>query len=299
MSPPASRARATVVYLDGTFLEPHERPTVSLFDRGYLLGDSVFETLRCYRGVPFRLGDHLERFEYSAAVLGIPLPAERVAMGALVREAVARSGLHEAALRITLSRGEGVGTISPASCTAPVLSIVVRPLQPYPAAAYVEGIQSSIVSPRRIPSACIDPAIKCGNYLPSVLARRELEARDMLEGVQLSVDDEVVGGSVSNVFVVAHGRLRTPHPASGCLPGVTRAAVLALAGELGLPWSEDRLRVTDLYAADEMFFTNSLMECLPVAGLDHRRFAAAPGPVTRRLHEALRERIRKETETPR
>jgi branched-chain amino acid aminotransferase len=289
-TPNAPRA----VYLGERFLDPGERPTVSLFDRGYLLGDSIFETLRCYRGVPFRLEAHLDRFAYGAAVLGMSPHADRAELSSLVREAVDRSGLDSASVRITLSRGEGTGTVSPAACTAPVLSIVVRPLLPYPASAYRDGIASMVVTVRRIPPACIDPAIKCGNYLPSVLGRRELDARNMVEGVQRSVDGDVVGGTVSNVFAVIGGELLTPPLTSGCLPGVTRAAVLALTAATGVPCREQTLRVEDLHDATELFFTNSLMECLPVATLDRQRLSPAPGPVTRRLHEAFQDLVDKE-----
>ena len=289
-----ARRRAEVVYLGGRFLEPAESPAVSLFDRGYLFGDTVFETLRAYGGVPFRLARHLQRLEYSARALGITLPAASEELDALVRAAMARSRLLDAYIRVTVSRGEGPGGISPAGCDRPVLSIVVRPLEPYPAEAYARGIRSEVVATRRIPASCIDPAAKCGNYLPSILARRELDRAGMIEGVQLAVDGQVVSGTVSNLFLVEGGRLRTPHLASGCLPGITRSAVLELAAGVGVVPSEERVDVPDLHRADEVFFTNSLMECLPVAQIGEHRLGEAPGPWTRELHAALRALVTRE-----
>ncbi len=284
-----------VVYLNGRFLAAGEPATVSLFDRGYLFGDSVFETLRGYRGSPFRLEEHLRRLEYSAGAVGIPLPASRAELAAVTREALARSGLDEAYIRITVSRGEGGGGIATAGCDRPVLSVVVKRLTPYPPEAYARGIRSAVVGTRKVPAACLDPAIKSGNYLPNIMARRELERLGMIEGVQLSVDGAVVSGTVSSLFVIRGDRLRTPSLASGCRPGVTRAAVLEVASRAGLRPCEDSLRVADLHDADEIFFANTLMECLPVAELDGRPLEPAPGPKTRAVHAALRELIERET----
>jgi branched-chain amino acid aminotransferase len=288
-----------VVYLDGRFLADGETPQVSLFDRAYLFGDSVFETLRAYRGMAFREEQHLQRLGYSARALGIDLPVAGAELRGLIRAAMGKSGLQDAYVRVTVSRGEGGGTISPAGCDKPVLSIIVRPRKPYPAEAYARGIPSAVVETRRVPPACIDSRAKCGNYLPSILARRELDRQGMIEGVQLAVDGHVVCGTVSNLFLVDGARLRTPDLASGCLPGITRAAVLELAPSLGLEPREERLTVADLSRADEMFFTNSLMECLPVARIGEHAFGEAPGPRTRAIHGALTLLIDREVEAKR
>jgi len=307
-----------IAYIHGEFRDLADA-RVSLLDRGYLLGDSIFETLRTYGGVPFRLAEHLARLKRASDVTGIgeevgekgdgTLLPERSRGGfaqksptpifsnlaPLVLETLRRSGLQEAYLRITISRGEGPGGISPSGCDEPVLSIIARPWKPFPAEAYQQGIRSATVTPRRIPAACLDPTFKSGNYLPHVLARRELDALGMLEGVQRAVDGQVVGGTVSNVFCVHGDRLITPWPESGCLPGITRAAVLELAPRVGLVPVERRVEPDDLLAADELFFTNTLMECLPVAELDGRRFAGAAGPYTRAIHEAFGALVRRET----
>lgn len=286
---------STVVHIDGRFTTAADAK-VSLLDRAYLFGDSAFDTLRTYQGVPFRLGQHIDRLIHSARVLGIPLAQSRAELAELTQETIQRTGLGDSYVRITLSRGEGGRGLSPVGCEKPVLSIIARPLSLYPAEAYRDGIRSMTVNTRRVPAACLDPSIKCGNYLPSIMARRELDGAGMIEGVQLSVDGIVVCGTVSNLFMVRDGELLTPALASGCLPGVTRAAILELAAEIGLKYSEITLRPADLVAADEMFFCNTLMECLPVAELDGRRFAGAPGDVTRRVQAAWRELVEREVE---
>ena len=285
---------APLVYLNGEFLDPADAQ-VSLLDRGYLLGDSIFETLRSYGGGVFRMAEHLDRLDRASDVTGIELPKSRTELTGLVRETLSRGQLLDAYIRITISRGEGGPGISPRDCHRPVLSILVRPLVPYPEEVYRRGIATAVVAARRVPAACLDPTIKCGNYLPNILARRELDARGMIEGVQLNVEGHVASGTVSNVFLVRGDRLWTPDLASGCLPGITRAALLEIAPQVGLSPSEQRIEPAELTEADEMFFTNTLMECLPVATIDGHPFSTVPGPYTQSLHDALKALVLQET----
>lgn len=288
---------ASVVYLHGKFYDPASAQ-ISFLDRGYLFGDSAFETVRSYGGKPFRLERHLDRLAHSCNVLGITIPATRKEIVALVHETLTHAAEKDAYIRITISRGEGGAGISTKGCNSHTFSILVRPLVSYPREAYEQGIRSMVVATRRIPAACLDPSIKCGNYLPSIMARRELDAQSLLEGVQLSVEGYIVSGTVSNVFIVQDRQLRTPDLASGCLPGVTRGTVLEFAEEAGFHPVEDLIELSDLLQAEEMFFTNTLMELLPVAQLNSHRFVGgAPGPKTRSLQHAWNTLVRKETDT--
>jgi branched-chain amino acid aminotransferase len=281
---------AVVVFHNDHFLSEAEPPAVSLFDRGYSHGDAVFETLRAYRGRPFRLDAHLDRMFIGISTLGIACPLSRADIGGVVCEAIDKTGLDAVQVRVTVSRGECGSGIGTADCGRATVTAIARPFVGYPNDAYRHGIATSIVSARRIPNACIPTTFKSANYLPSVLARRELDSRAQLEGLVLSVDGEVVGGTVSNVFMVCEGELHTPALSSGCLPGVTRQAIIELAARLGVPVREHRLLPSVLEDVDELFFTNSLMELLPAAVVAMRSIAA-PGPITRRLHAELLELI--------
>jgi branched-chain amino acid aminotransferase len=282
---------APTVFLNDRFLEANERATVSLFDRGYLVGDGCFETLRTYRGAPFRLDAHLERLAHSLDVLQIELNQTMPELRALVLEAVARSGLQDANLRVTVSRGEGPSALSLVGADSPTLSIVVRELWPFPSEAYSGGIESMIVTPRKIPAECIDPAVKSNNYLPSILARRELDARGMLEGVMLAVEGHVCSGTSGNVFMVKNAVLSTPSLDSPCLPGITRAAIIECAASWRMVVRERRITVEELLDADEVFLTNSVIECLPVASLDGHRFDAGANTVTATLRRTFQELV--------
>lgn len=277
-----------VVYLGGRFVDSPSEASVSLYDRGYLLGDAVFETVRTYGLRPFALPDHLLRLAHGAAVLGIAIPEAIDAITTRVYEAIDRLGA-EAVVRVTLSRGDGPRGIGADGYEAPQLSIIAAPLIPYPAEAHAVGIDAAIVEQRRIPAVCLDPTIKHAHYLPQILARRSLHG---LEGVMLGVDGQVVSGLVSNVMIGRAGELITPPLVSGCLPGITRDRVLKLARARGLAVREEALYPADLHQADELFFTSTLMGCLPARSLDGRAYDAAPGPLASLLGAALEHHAR-------
>jgi branched-chain amino acid aminotransferase len=279
-----------VVYLDGRFVDPSEA-FVPLLDRGYLLSDGGFETVRAYRGVPFALEQHLDRLLHTSSVLGISLPMTRSEIGHRTRETIARSGLSDAYVRITVSRGPGAGGLTTKGAGPTTLSIAALPLRSFPAEAYRDGIETTIVKTRRVPAACLDPSIKSACYLPQIQARRELEALGLMEGVQLSVFGDVVSGTASNLFAVRGTELVTPHLASGCLPGVTRKIVLDLGPMVGLSARESALGIEELLSADEVFFTSTLLELLPVRKLVTTTLDQAPGRWTQKLQGAFREHV--------
>jgi branched-chain amino acid aminotransferase len=282
-----------VVWLDGAFVTPKDA-RVSLFDRGYLFGDSVFATMRAYHGRLFRAERHFEQLRAAAHALGIAFADD---VRAHVDEAVARLGPRaDAIVRVTASRGPGPLGMTLRDCDEPTLSIVVRALSPYPAESYAEGIPTTIVGPRRIPPACLDPSWKTGNLLPQVLARRELEQNGMIEGIQLGIDGAVASGTIANLFLVRGGELVTPDVSSGARPGVTRAAILEQAATCGLSPVERRVEPSELDGAEEAFFTSTVMECLPIRSIASRRTDyGPPGPSTRALASRLRDVIAEET----
>jgi branched-chain amino acid aminotransferase len=247
------------VYLRDRFVSPEEA-VVSIFDRGYLLGDAVFETLRVSEARVFRLDRHVDRLEAAAAALEIPAPLAAPELASVVREAVSRSEMREAYVRITLSRGAGVPGIAFTGSEVPTLSVVVREAPVVP-----ESVPSGIAETRRVPAACL-PTFKTGSYLSNVLARRDLARRGLGEGVMLALDGAVVSGTASNVYVVKHGRVMTPIVSSGCRPGVVREALLESA--LGI--EETALDVEALASADEIFFTSCQVGVLAASSFEGR-----------------------------
>ena len=236
--------------MGGRFVDPSEA-TVTVLDRGWLLGDGVFATMRGYDGMCFRPERHLARVARGADTLGITMPASIGALTEIANEAAKKTKAKDAYVRVTISRG--------------AFAVIARPLDVPSEHEYEKGIDTMVVSPRRIPPECIDPSFKTTSYAPQIVAWREIEAKGVREGIQLAVDGTIAGGTTANLFIVKDGALVTPPTSTGCRPGVTREAVIEIAKGLGLPVSEDRVSLDLLERADEAFFTSSRIECLPLA----------------------------------
>ncbi len=261
-----------------------------LEDRGFLLGDGLFETLRLYRGRPFRLPHHLSRLRAGAGRIRLRWPGE---VESRVEEVLAASGVEgDGALRITLTRGRGPGLLPPEPGPDPTLHVVARPWTPQPHRE-ARGLSARMVG--RVDEHALTAGLKGIGYLERItalLAAREWGAD---EALLLNGGGGVVGGSTSNLFLVAGGRLRTPSVDQGILPGITRAVVLELAAEAGMEAQEAMLRPGELAGADEVFLTSSLRELVPVVAVEGRPVGSGtPGPVWRRLLEAFRSRVRAE-----
>ncbi len=286
---------SNVVYLNGEFVARDEA-RVSAFDRGFLYGDALFETVRAYGGVPFPLDEHLARIADSARELGIPLPGGDELAGA-VRALIQRNGLGDAYVRITVSRGIHAGTLAPDEPGEPTVLIEARKLHPYPPELYEQGAKLTVSSFTH-DSASRIRRHKTTSYITSVLAKREAKERGADEALLLDGAGHVAEGATSNVFCVVRGNLVTPPLDMNVLPGVTRAAVIRLARDAGIDVSETRFGMAELAGADEVFITNSLMELMPVRTVDESRVPACPGQVTFDLAERYRAMARQAGECP-
>ena len=286
---PSSGNAEILVAIDGALVED---PRVSVFDRGFLYGDSVFETTRSYGGVPFRLAEHLARLAWSAGKLGFELPltvADLVGeVGALLRIAQARTAC-EWVLRLMVTRGEGPFGLDPSGAHDPRRILFMQPLRPLDARLYRDGISVVSVSTFR-PSDAAHGA-KVGNYLESILALSQARAAGAHEALILSHDSFVVEGTTSNVFAVREGKLVTPPATETLLPGITRALVMEAAKSLGLEVVERRMLPEDLASAEEAFITSTIREVMPVVKVDGLRIGdGGVGLTTRELHRAFRDR---------
>jgi branched-chain amino acid aminotransferase len=281
-----------VVCLNGEFVSK-EDAKVSIFDHGYLFGDGIFETLRAYGSNIFRLGQHLDRLWRSAQYVRLSIPCSKYELGELCRRALKQSGLREAYLRITISRGVGDRGIDPDACKSPTVSIIVKDVPHYPAECYQNGVDTKILSVRKITDEGLSSQVKSCNYQNNILGKIELNEAGMIEGFFLNTRGYIAEGTVSNVFVVARGALWTPSVSSGCLEGITRNAVIEIARErFGIAVEEKELTRYDLYTADECFVTNTIMEIMPVRSVDGRRIGTIiPGAVTRQLVKGFCELI--------
>jgi branched-chain amino acid aminotransferase len=270
-----------MIYLNGAIV-PHDFARIDPADRGFTLADGLFETLRAYRGKPFRLGDHLERLETSAQALGIPLLFDAVMIAGAVIEVLEANALTEgdAAIRITATRGTGPRGLAPPEDVKPTLLIAATPYATLPDActAAVVGIRRNEGSPLS--------QMKSLQYLDNVLAAREAGARGAEEAILLNNAGRVAGAARANVFAVIQDRLVTPPVSDGVLSGIARRVVLELAAALKIPAEEASLSTVDLAGAQEIFLTNSLFEIRSVARLDDR--VLGPGEVAAKLRADYR-----------
>ena len=280
-----------IVSIDGLLREP-EHAIVSVFDRGFLYGDSVFEVLRTYGGRPFALEEHLARLRRSAERVFIDLPVPEATLADEITLALAASGNAESYVRVMLTRGSGPLSLDPDTASHPLRVMIVEPVVPPPRETYAQGIALVSVRARRAGDDTTASGAKVTNYLANLLAVREAKRKGAQEALVIDDHGQVLEGASSNVFVVAQGSLVTPPVSAGILAGITRAHVLSCAAALGLPTVERALSLDEVYGAGEVFVTSSIREILPVVAVDGRAIGSGtPGPTTRALHRQFRQRV--------
>ena len=281
------------VFLNGEMVEEGSARIASS-DRGLLLGDGLFETMRAYGGCVFRLAAHLARLRDSAAFFRLRVPCDDAAVEGAISELVRRNGCPDAYVRLTLTRGVAPGLRMDVDA-APTVLIQVRALAAYPAHLYRHGAKL-IVSKFRQNSASPLPRHKTLNYLLYLLARQEATDAGANGALLLNENGHVTEESVSNLFLVRADRLLTPPVYCGLLPGIVRGVILEIAADEGILVEERPIRAGEVFECDEMFLTNSLMEVMPVSSVDKRPLRVrAPGPMTIRIRESYRALVEKET----
>ncbi|HJZ87464.1 MAG TPA: aminotransferase class IV [Polyangia bacterium] len=273
---------ATQVYIDGTIHEG-EDAKVPVFDRGFLYGDSVYEVTRTFGGKPFALEEHLARLEKSAHGIGMePPPRDLIRQAVLDTVRAAQNA--ESYIRVIVTRGAGEIGLDPGLADRPRLVVIVRPTTGPDRKLVDDGVEVAIVSVRRNLPSAIDPNVKSGNYLNSVLAMREARRRGGYEAVMCDAEGRLAECSSSNLFVLRGEKVCTPGLAVGILDGITRRKVLELCQANGIAALETELRPDDLRGAEEAFLTSSVRGVLPVVRVDGQPLSGGrPGPVTRRI----------------
>lgn len=263
-------------------------------DRGFLYGDSVFETLRAEDGVPIFWREHMNRLVDSCRRAEIETDPTRADLPSIVQRCLsinAPTGV--ARVRITVS--SGVGDIDVVDVGSPTWVVTARSYVARSEEQYARGIAVALTDVRRPSAATLDPAIKSGNYAASLRARRIARRAGADEAILLSSEGWLAEGAISNLFWISGGALETPALSLGVLPGVTRAKVCALAarGAEGVRLAGVREVASPpdrIEQATEVFVTNSLWEVLGVARWNGRSVAGGEaGPITIALRTALRE----------
>lgn len=271
-----------VLWLDGK-LVPTGDAHVSPFDHGLLVGDGVFETLRVYDGVPFAWTRHHRRLVRSAAGLGLTAPGPQE-LRAAVDAVLAANGLTEGRVRLTVTGGPSpLG--SERGDGPPTVIVVAAPAAPWP-----PTVDVVIVPWSRNENGAV-AGLKTTSYAENVRALAYAREHDAGEAVFLNTRGDLCEATGSNLFVVGDGVVRTPPADAGCLLGVTRALVLELCVEHGMPAEEAVLAPESVRDADEAFLTSSTREVQPIGRVDGRALPSAPGPTSEKLAGLLTELI--------
>jgi branched-chain amino acid aminotransferase len=280
--------RPAHIWLDGRLLAA-DVPHLSAFDRGFQLGDGVFETLRARAGRPTELPDHVARLRRSAAGLAIPLPDDvESQLAAGIAELVAAEGLDgpsgDASIRITVSRGVffGRGLLPPAEHPPATIVIQAWPVPPAPKDHLERGLHLISSTVRRDPENPLS-ALKTTSRADYVFARVEARTAGADDALFLTTDGFVSEATSANIFVVRADELATPALACAILPGTTRSWILRWAEAAGLRPEEGFLTTRHLHEADEAFISSSVAGILPVTRFDGEPIGEGrPGPWTLR-----------------
>jgi branched-chain amino acid aminotransferase len=279
------------IWMDGEYVDWDEA-RVHILTPSIHYGWGVFEGIRAYEtpgggSAVFRLTDHMERLFRSAKIYHMEPPVSLEGAIKVTKDLVAMNGIPTCYIRPIVYLGYGEIGLNP--LTSPVRMAIAS----WPWGAYLgeesfeTGVRAKISSWRRLDPNIIPPAAKAtGQYLNSSLAKAEAVKAGYDEGILLNPNGYVTDGSGENVFLVRDGVLCTPPLAAGCLAGITRASILQIAQDEGIRVREGDLVRTDLYLADEAFFTGTAAEVVPIREVDDR-VLGDPGPITRRLQEVF------------
>ena len=275
------------VYLNGKFVD-QSKAVVSVFDHGLLYGDGVFEGIRSYDGLVFKLREHVDRLFESAHTIMLRIPLSKAECVDVVKQSLRINTLRDGYIRFVVTRGEGDLGLDPRKCAQPTVFVIADRIELYPKKLYEQGLELITVATQRNVPEALNPQIKSLNYLNNILAKIEAINAGYEEAIMLSHSGYVTECTGENIFLVRGKQLLTPPPYIGVLRGITRRTVMELAASRRLHVQEELLTRHDLFNADEVFLTGTAAEIIPVVKIDGRRIGAGrPGPVTRQLRAAF------------
>jgi branched-chain amino acid aminotransferase len=283
-----------LIYMNGKMVKK-EDARVSVFDHGLLYGDGVFEGIRSYNGLVFKLKEHIDRLFESAHGISLEITMTKAQMQKAIIDTLKANKLKDAYIRPILTRGEGDLGLDPRNCRKPSVIIIADKIRLYPEEMYRQGLKIVTVATRRNIPEALNPQIKSMNYLNNILGKIEAIQAGVSEAVMLDQNGFVTECTGDNIFMIKGKTLATPPVSAGVLRGITRAAVMELAAKVGLLTEELMLTRFDLYNADEVFLTGTAAEIIPVVEMDSRRInGGAVGARTLKLITAFRQLTKKD-----
>lgn len=280
------------IYLNGALVDK-EKAVISVYDHGLLYGDGVFEGIRTYDSLVFRLKEHIDRLYKSADAIELKIPLNKTEMMDAVIATLKANALKDAYVRLVVTRGPGDLGLDPRKCKKATIFIIADKITLYPKEFYQKGLAIVTATTRRNLPQALDPRIKSLNYLNNILAKIDAIKSGTNEAIMLTHDGYVAECTGDNIFAVKRCELLTPPVSVGALEGITRDAVIDIAKLSDIPFYEKMLRMDDIYSADEVFLTGTAAEIIPVIAIDDRKInGGKPGEITLRLMEEFKKRTK-------
>lgn len=280
-------------FINDSFV-PEDQATISIFDRGFLYGDGLFETVRIYGGKVFRLERHLERLASGLRTLRFTIPYDSAALSRRLNELIARNEVREGFARIIVTRGIGDFGLGTTSARDPVVVMYAQSRPPFGPEQYQRGFRVVLAKERANAQSTME-VTKTISRVHHVIAKMEAERAGVDDAIMLNTRGHIAEGTTSNAFLIKGGRLLTAPIEEGLLPGITREVIQTLATQKRVPIQEGAYSVEDVYGADEVFLSSTLIELMPVTEVDGRKIGdGEPGPITRELHEAYQKLVARE-----
>ncbi len=262
-----------ICYLNGKYV-PFDQACLPLNDLGLVRGYGVFDFLRTYNGVPFKLTEHVQRLQNSAKLIGLSLPWSTAEIEEITQNTLTHNHFLEANIRIVVTGGASADFITPLG--QPSLMVIVTPVSQYPQEYYEQGIKVITVSIERF-----IPKAKSLNYISAIGALQQAKQTNAVEALYVNLQGEVLEGTTTNFFVFRGSQLITPK--EGILNGITRDVILELAKDR-FEIVEQSIAYSQLNHCDEAFITSSTKEIMPVVQIDELHISQGkPGENTQSL----------------
>jgi branched-chain amino acid aminotransferase len=277
-------------------ITPLEDARISVLDRGFLYGDSVYEVFRTYDGVPMFCDEHFERMENSARLIHMTITQSREEMLNEMRRTATAADIppgQDIYVRWHVTRGTGALDLVPARDLKSSFVIILKEVPKWNPEFYSRGMRLAVTSVRRNPVEALSPDIKSGNYLNNILGVAEAVDLGADDCLMLNPAGIVTEASNSNVFFVIDGRLVTPSADAGILRGITKTAIQRMSAENGFEVHDAEIRASDLGRVTECFVTSATREVMPVCAIrltngQWRDLPAGGGPVTHHIAKAYK-----------
>ena len=283
------------VYINGKFFDKHEAK-ISVFDHGLLYGDGVFEGIRSYNCLVFKLKEHIDRLFESSHTIVLDIPMTKQKLIDAIINTLRINKLKDAYIRLIVTRGEGDLGLDPRKCRGKeTIIIITDKIALYPDRLYKQGLAIITVPTVRNTPEALNPQLKTLNYLNNILAKIEAINSGYEEAIMLDHLGYVAECTGDNIFIVKRNYLYTPPQCMGTLRGITRDTVLEIARAMKIPTHEHVLTRHEVFISDECFLTGTAAQIMPVVKVDGRTIGnGKPGELTLKFMQEFKKLTKSE-----